>query len=110
MAAKVIETRVAIGVADTYIVRCGLEKTTYRPIVAITGQDVNQVVLLIALAPPESNIDFMKPSMGKGYAALLKSSTKINADLSPIPPTKGAAEKHSFSNVCLFVAPAMVPY
>ncbi|GBO20047.1 hypothetical protein AVEN_122286-1 [Araneus ventricosus] len=36
------------------------------------------------------------------YAAFLKSSTKIKADLSSIPPTKGAAEKHTFRNVFLF--------
>ncbi|GBM83226.1 hypothetical protein AVEN_81993-1 [Araneus ventricosus] len=66
MAAKGIETRVFTGDADTYIVRCGLEKATSHPIIAITGQDVDQVVLLIiALAPPESNICFMEPGMGK---------------------------------------------
>ncbi|GBN50477.1 hypothetical protein AVEN_13168-1 [Araneus ventricosus] len=31
-----------------------------------------------------------------GYAAFLKSSTKVKSDLSPLPPTKGAAEQHSF--------------
>ncbi|GBO34669.1 hypothetical protein AVEN_120452-1 [Araneus ventricosus] len=42
------------------------------------------------------------------YAAYLKSSTKIKADLSSIP-TKRAAARHSFSKVFLFVAPIMVP-
>ncbi|GBM61775.1 hypothetical protein AVEN_18339-1 [Araneus ventricosus] len=37
MAAEGIETRAATGNADTYIVRCGLEKATSHPIVAITG-------------------------------------------------------------------------
>ncbi|GBL98265.1 hypothetical protein AVEN_174066-1 [Araneus ventricosus] len=40
------------------------------------------------------------------YAAFLKSSTKIKADLSS---TKGAALQHPFSNVFLFVSPAMIP-
>ncbi|GBN24588.1 hypothetical protein AVEN_59172-1 [Araneus ventricosus] len=61
MAAKRIETRFTAGDADTYIVRCGLEKAISHPIVAITGQDVDIFVLLIALAPPESDIYFMKP-------------------------------------------------
>ncbi|GBM94756.1 hypothetical protein AVEN_66049-1 [Araneus ventricosus] len=30
------------------------------------------------------------------YATFLKSSTKISADLSSVPPTKGAAEQHTF--------------
>ncbi|GBM01140.1 hypothetical protein AVEN_27240-1 [Araneus ventricosus] len=61
MAVIRIETRVATGDSDIYIVRCGLEKATSHPIIAITRQHVNLVVLLIALAPPESNIYFMKP-------------------------------------------------
>ncbi|GBN01861.1 hypothetical protein AVEN_171225-1 [Araneus ventricosus] len=36
------------------------------------------------------------------HAAFLKSSTKMKADLSSIPPTKGVAEQHTFSNVFLF--------
>ncbi|GBM41133.1 hypothetical protein AVEN_21079-1 [Araneus ventricosus] len=40
------------------------------------------------------------------YAAFLKSSTKIKVDFSS---TKGVALQHSFSNVFVFVAPAMVP-
>ncbi|GBN72167.1 hypothetical protein AVEN_131221-1 [Araneus ventricosus] len=42
------------------------------------------------------------------YAAFLKSSTKIKSDLSSIPPTKGEAEQHLFSNAFLFLAPAMI--
>ncbi|GBO41379.1 hypothetical protein AVEN_31033-1 [Araneus ventricosus] len=70
MTAKGIETRVATGDADTYIVRCGLEKATSHPIVAITAQDVDLVVLLIALALPESNIYLMKPGKRKVEAKL----------------------------------------
>ncbi|GBM36803.1 hypothetical protein AVEN_165071-1 [Araneus ventricosus] len=39
------------------------------------------------------------------YAAFLKSSTKIKADISS---NKRAASQHSFSNVFLFLAPAIV--
>ncbi|GBN57078.1 hypothetical protein AVEN_244562-1 [Araneus ventricosus] len=30
-------------------------------------------------------------------AAFLKSSTRVNSDLSSLPPTKGAPEQHSFT-------------
>ncbi|GBM07885.1 hypothetical protein AVEN_96501-1 [Araneus ventricosus] len=40
------------------------------------------------------------------YAAFLKSSTKIKADLSSIPPTKGAVDQHTFRNVSV-LAPLM---
>ncbi|GBM79493.1 hypothetical protein AVEN_57331-1 [Araneus ventricosus] len=43
------------------------------------------------------------------YAAFLKSSTKIKAEFSSIPPTKGAAFQPSFNIVSLCVAPAMAP-
>ncbi|GBM19579.1 hypothetical protein AVEN_55885-1 [Araneus ventricosus] len=36
------------------------------------------------------------------YAAFLKSSTKIKADPSSIPPTKGVEKQQTFSNVFLF--------
>ncbi|GBO13055.1 hypothetical protein AVEN_66955-1 [Araneus ventricosus] len=32
----------------------------------------------------------------------LKSSTKVKSDHSSLPPTKGEAEQHTFSNVILF--------
>ncbi|GBM25886.1 hypothetical protein AVEN_94335-1 [Araneus ventricosus] len=60
MAAKGIQTRVSTGDADTYIVRSGLEKATFHP----KGK-TDLVVLLTALAPPESNIYFLKPVKGK---------------------------------------------
>ncbi|GBL72029.1 hypothetical protein AVEN_115057-1 [Araneus ventricosus] len=81
MASKRIETRIDTGVLYTYIVSCGLEKATSHPIVAITGQDVDLVVSLIALAPPESNIYFMKPGKGKVEAKLF-SSRKFQKELS----------------------------
>ncbi|GBN69641.1 hypothetical protein AVEN_19044-1 [Araneus ventricosus] len=65
MTSKGIETRVAKGDADTYIVRCGLEKAISHPTVAIIGKDVDLIVILISLAPAESDIYFMKPGKGK---------------------------------------------
>lgn len=44
-----IETVVAEGDADSTIVRCGLEKAAIRPSVTIIGEDVDLIVLLIAL-------------------------------------------------------------
>ncbi|GBN97771.1 hypothetical protein AVEN_204615-1 [Araneus ventricosus] len=81
MAAEGIETRVPTGDADTYIARCGLEKATSHPIVAITGPDVDQVVLVIALAPLESNIYFMKNGKRKVEAKLF-STGKLQKELS----------------------------
>ncbi|GBO34670.1 hypothetical protein AVEN_120453-1 [Araneus ventricosus] len=65
IAAKGIETSIATADADSCIVRCEVDKATSHPIVAITGQDADLVVFLIALAPPESNIYFMKSGKGK---------------------------------------------
>ncbi|GBM55614.1 hypothetical protein AVEN_35512-1 [Araneus ventricosus] len=82
MAAEGIETRVAIGDIDnTYIVRCGIEKAISHLIVAVTGQHVYLVVLLIALAPPESNIYFMKSGKRKVEAKLF-STRKLQKELS----------------------------
>ncbi|GBM12430.1 hypothetical protein AVEN_55273-1 [Araneus ventricosus] len=80
MAAEGIETRVATGEADTYIVRA-----ISHPIVAITGQDVDIVVLLIALAPPESNIYFMKSGKRKVEANLFSTRKLQNSFLFPKP-------------------------
>ncbi|GBM02627.1 hypothetical protein AVEN_258934-1 [Araneus ventricosus] len=44
------------------------------------------------------------------YAAFLKSSTKIKADLSSIPKTKRAVEQHMFSNVFQFWHPLWYLY
>ncbi|GBN47085.1 hypothetical protein AVEN_180385-1 [Araneus ventricosus] len=57
--------------ADVYIVRCELEKAISHPIVAITEQDVDPVVLLIALAPPEIDFYFMKSGKRKLEAKLI---------------------------------------
>ncbi|GBM69808.1 hypothetical protein AVEN_201839-1 [Araneus ventricosus] len=81
MASEGIETRVATGDSDTYIVRSGLEKAISHPIVFITGQDVDLVVLLIALAPPESNIYFMKSGKRKVEAKLF-TTRKLQKELS----------------------------
>ncbi|GBM65698.1 hypothetical protein AVEN_87121-1 [Araneus ventricosus] len=80
MAAKGIETRIAKGDTDTYTVRCRLDKATSHTTATITGQDVDLVVLLIALAPPESNIYFMKSGKGK-VGAKLFSTRKLQIKL-----------------------------
>ncbi|GBN26776.1 hypothetical protein AVEN_270266-1 [Araneus ventricosus] len=85
VAAEGIETRVTTGDADIYIVRCALEKAISHTIVAITWQDVNLVVLLIALAPTETNIYFMKPGKRKVEAKLF-STRKLQKELS-FPPS-----------------------
>ncbi|GBM54844.1 Fatty acid synthase [Araneus ventricosus] len=64
MAVEGIETRVATRDSANFIVMCGLEKAISQPIIAITGQDVI-VVLLIVLAPPGSNNYFTKPGKRK---------------------------------------------
>ncbi|GBO05829.1 hypothetical protein AVEN_221065-1 [Araneus ventricosus] len=81
MAFKGIDTTVATGDAETCIVRCGLEKAISHPIVVITGKDVDLVVLLIALAPPESSIYFMKSGKRKVEAKLF-STRKLRKELS----------------------------
>ncbi|GBL98264.1 hypothetical protein AVEN_174065-1 [Araneus ventricosus] len=82
MASKEIDTRVATENAETYIVRCGLEKAISYPIVVTTGQDL---LLLIALAPPESNTYFMKLGKRKVEAKLF-STRKLPKEL-PFPQT-----------------------
>ncbi|GBM69807.1 Voltage-dependent calcium channel type D subunit alpha-1 [Araneus ventricosus] len=81
MASEGIETRVSTGDCDTYIVRSRLEKAISHPVVFITGQDVDLVVLLIALAPPESNIYFMKSGKRKVEDKLF-TTRKLQKELS----------------------------
>ncbi|GBM81066.1 hypothetical protein AVEN_100534-1 [Araneus ventricosus] len=81
MTSKGIETRVAKGDADTYIVRCGLEKAISHPTVAIIGEDVDLIMILIALAPAESDTYFMKPGKGKVEAKIF-STRKLQKELS----------------------------
>ncbi|GBN13758.1 hypothetical protein AVEN_163294-1 [Araneus ventricosus] len=100
MAAKGIETRVATEDADAYIVRCALEKATSHPIVVRTGQNVDIVVSLIALAPPENNIYFMKPGKVKVEAKLF-STRKYKKELSfpshlPSPRNQGLRHNTSY--------------
>ncbi|GBM72570.1 hypothetical protein AVEN_274257-1 [Araneus ventricosus] len=81
MASKGIDTRVATGDAETYCIMCGLEKAISHPIVVITGQDADLVVLLIASVPPESNIYSMKSGKKKVEAKLF-STRKLQKELS----------------------------
>ncbi|GBM86157.1 hypothetical protein AVEN_45493-1 [Araneus ventricosus] len=64
MDAKGTETRVATGDADTYVI--WVRESNFSS----QGKDVDLVVLLIALAPPEDNIYFIKPGKGKVEAKL----------------------------------------
>ncbi|GBM94661.1 hypothetical protein AVEN_43893-1 [Araneus ventricosus] len=100
MAAEGIEMRVATGDSDTYIVRCGLEKAILHPFVVITGQNVDLVVLPIALAPPESNIYFMKSDKRKVEAKLFP-TRKLQKELS-FPQT--FLLLHAFSGAMVLLA------
>ncbi|GBN99696.1 hypothetical protein AVEN_194702-1 [Araneus ventricosus] len=71
--------------SDTCIVRCGLEKEISHPVVAVTGQDVELLVLLIALAPPESDIHFMKSGERKVEAKLFSTESSKKNFLFPKP-------------------------
>ncbi|GBN76511.1 hypothetical protein AVEN_256199-1 [Araneus ventricosus] len=79
MAAKGIGTRVATGDADAYIVRYGLAKATSHNIDAIIGQKIDLVVLLIALASPESIIYFIKPGKRKVEVKLFSNGNCTNS-------------------------------
>lgn len=76
MALKGIETFVAVGDADSTIVRCGLQKATIHPILTIIGEDVDLIVLLLDFASPERNVFFLKPGKGK-VESKLYSTTKL---------------------------------
>ena len=92
MAAKGIGTTVATIDADTTIVRCGIEKATTYPTVAVIGEDVDLVVLLVALSPPDRNIYFLKPGRGKVEAKIF--STK---QLQELPFSQSILFLHAFS-------------
>lgn len=63
MEAESIETVVAVSDADRIIVQCAIQKSTTQPI-AIVGEDVDLVVLLMALTPAEKEIFYIKPGRG----------------------------------------------
>lgn len=60
-----VETEQASSDADTLIVRTAIMKSFTCDKVAIVGEDVDLIVLLMALTPTEQNILFVKPSRGK---------------------------------------------
>ncbi|GBN17052.1 hypothetical protein AVEN_63799-1 [Araneus ventricosus] len=66
-----------LGDAYAYIVRCGLEKATSHSTVAIIGEDEDLIVILIALAPAESDTYFMKPSKGKVEAKIFSTRKQV---------------------------------
>ncbi|GBM41004.1 hypothetical protein AVEN_237132-1 [Araneus ventricosus] len=94
--------KIAKGDADTYIVRCGLEKATSHPSVAIVDEDVDLIMILIALAPEESDIYFMKPGKGKVEAKIF--STRKQAKrifFCPNHPPSSCIQwlRHNISNL-----------
>ncbi|KAJ8889350.1 hypothetical protein PR048_008849 [Dryococelus australis] len=64
LTARGIEASNATGDTDGSIVRCGLNKVTSHSSVVAIGEDVDLLVLLIALTPPDRNVYFMKPGRG----------------------------------------------
>lgn len=64
MTAQEIEVRQADADADTTIVQCALEKAKSGQPTAVIGEDVDPLVLLVALAPKEQEIKFFKPGKG----------------------------------------------
>lgn len=68
-----IEIQVAAGDADTSIVRCAIDKAPLHRTVAVVGEDVDLLVLLIALSPATNNIFFIKPGRGKAETQIFSS-------------------------------------
>ncbi|KAJ8876013.1 hypothetical protein PR048_023921 [Dryococelus australis] len=64
LTARGIEASIAAGDADGSIVRCSLNKVTSHSSVVVIGEDVDLLVLLTALTPPDRNVYFMKPGRG----------------------------------------------
>ncbi|KAJ8889438.1 hypothetical protein PR048_008937 [Dryococelus australis] len=102
LTARGIEASTATGDTDGSIVRCGLNKVTSHSSVVVIGEDVDLLVLLIALTPPAE----ISPSWSEDvshnvpvpaserdlnnhrYNSFVKSSTKMKANLASLPPTK----------------------
>lgn len=57
--------KIANGDADTLIVSIAINVSSYHPKTILVGEDIDLLVLLIALTPRENNIYFLKPSSGK---------------------------------------------
>ncbi|KAJ8893800.1 hypothetical protein PR048_006401 [Dryococelus australis] len=64
LTARTTEASTAIGDSDGSIVRCDLNKVTSHLSVVVIGDDVDLLVLLTALTPPDRNVYFMKPGRG----------------------------------------------
>lgn len=65
MQAEEIETRVAVSDADCTIIRTAIEKAANNSVTAVVGEDVDLIVLLMALTPSAKEIFFVKPGRGK---------------------------------------------
>lgn len=57
--------KIANDDADTIIVNTAINVSSYHPKIILVGEDIDLLVLLIALTPRENNIYFLKPSSGK---------------------------------------------
>ncbi|KAJ8896091.1 hypothetical protein PR048_001433 [Dryococelus australis] len=64
LTARGIEVSTATRDTDGSIVRWGLNKVTSHSSVVVIGEDVDLLVLLTAITPPDRNVYFMKPGRG----------------------------------------------
>ncbi|KAJ8897683.1 hypothetical protein PR048_003033 [Dryococelus australis] len=64
LTARGIEASTATRDADGSIVKCSLNKVTSHSSVVVIGEDVDLLILLTALTPPDRNVYFMKPGRG----------------------------------------------
>ncbi|KAJ8872237.1 hypothetical protein PR048_025839 [Dryococelus australis] len=64
LTARGIGVSTATGDTEGGIVRCDLNKVTSHSPVVVIGGDVDLLILLTALIPPDRNVYFMKPERG----------------------------------------------
>lgn len=83
---------VATGDADTKIVSCGSQAANQHQTVTVIGEDIDLLVLLIALIPPEKEMYFFKPSRGK-----VESRWHNVANFQKLPYAKTILLLHSLS-------------
>jgi len=88
-----IETTTAVADADTTIVRCAIDKATSNSkTTVIIGEDIDLVILLIALAPQGANMFFVKPARGN-----LEMKTYSTSDLQQLGMSQSILVIHAFS-------------
>ncbi|KAJ8874720.1 hypothetical protein PR048_025586 [Dryococelus australis] len=100
--ARRIEASTATGNTDGSIVRCGLNKVTSHSSVVVTGEDVDLLVLLTALAPPDRNEAWKRNHQGQvsqGVTQHVRYSTKATDDIyepTSTPDAVAQAGEHMF--------------